>query len=204
MKSAKQIDCSILRVFLVKSIRIFNDSLRASCRVIFNTDAYIKIFGWGILTARSGKNVVSQGFINNISRRNRDFDQPYQWRLGSQRSLATAREDRQLIWMFIDNRFIPTARLRGGGGDDLLVSEEVVSSEHGKQAIWLLAIGIGAPPDVPDLLGIAVDAAMCGKECTEDGTSGTWGTVSSVTSLTPHCLTVMVMLVCSAGKGKDR
>ena len=41
-------------------------------------------------------------------------------------------------------------------------------------------------------------------ECTDDGTSGTGGTVSSVMSLTSRCVTMMVVLVCAASKGRNR
>ena len=39
---------------------------------------------------------------------------------------------------------------------------------------------------------------------TDDGTSGTGGIVSSVMSLTSRCVTMMVVLVCAASKGRNR
>ena len=113
MKSAKLTDYSILRVFLAKSFCIFYHFCRASCHVTFkaHTGVYCKIVGWGLFSARSGYNVVLQGFVSKLLRCIRDIGQPHQWRLGSSRSLNTAREDKQLIQMVIDNRFIPTARL---------------------------------------------------------------------------------------------
>ena len=41
-------------------------------------------------------------------------------------------------------------------------------------------------------------------ERTEDGASGTGGTVSSVMRLTSRCVTMMVVLVCAASKGRNR
>ena len=52
-----------------------------------------------------------QGFISKLLRRNRDIGQTYQWRLGSWRSLNTARDDKLFIQMVKDYRFIPAARL---------------------------------------------------------------------------------------------
>ena len=45
---------------------------------------------------------------------------------------------------------------------------------------------------------------MFGDEPTKCRISGTEGTVSSVMSLAPRSCKVMVMLVCTAGKGRDR
>ena len=45
--------------FLLKTICMFYHSLRTSCRVISTVDtgAYSKIVGWGLFSAKSGKNV---------------------------------------------------------------------------------------------------------------------------------------------------
>ena len=45
------------------------------------------------------------------NRCNRDIGRPHQRRLGSQRNLTTAGENKQFIRMVIDNRFISAARL---------------------------------------------------------------------------------------------
>ena len=54
---------------------------------------------------------VSQGYVCKVLRRNRDTGRPHQRRRKGRRSLTIAREDRQLIWMVKDNRFISTSLL---------------------------------------------------------------------------------------------
>ena len=54
--------------------------------------------------------VVSQRYASKILRRNRDTSRPHQRRRGGRRSLTTAQEDRQLIRMVRNNRFISAPR----------------------------------------------------------------------------------------------
>ena len=54
---------------------------------------------------------VSQGCVSKILRRNRDTGRPPRRRRGGRRSLTTA-QDRRLIRMARDNRFISAHRLR--------------------------------------------------------------------------------------------
>ena len=102
VKSVKQNERLILHVFLAKSFCIFYHSLRTSCRVIFKSKY------WCVLQDCQLKAILSRKWLEcciaKILQQN-FVTPPRYW------SATSAREDKQLIQMVIDNRFIPAARL---------------------------------------------------------------------------------------------
>ena len=61
----------------------------------------------------------------------------------------------------------------------------------------MLAICLGVQ------LGFPIDTAMGGEEFTEGGTPGAGGTGASVISLALCCFKVVLVVMCTAGKGRD-
>ena len=82
---------------------------------------------------------VSELCVSKILRRNRDGVRPHQRRRGGRRSLTTTREDRQLIRMDRENRFISDMIRRFRRS---LSVRSIVNR--------LLAIGLGILPGIPD------------------------------------------------------
>ena len=186
VKSAWQIDGSILRVFLVKSFsKLYLMLMVRATSEDYSQREEARLLG------------VSQGCISKILRCNWDTGRQHQRRRWGRRSLTTDRENRQLIRMVRDNGFISAPRLCV---DMIRRFRRSLSVRSIVNRLWLLAIGIKVLPCASYWLWITGDAAMCGAEPTEHGAPGTGATVSSVASLASCCFTVMVALVHAAGK----
>ena len=141
---------------------------------------------------------MSQGCVSIILWGNRYTGSPHQRRRGGRKSLTTTREYRYGQGPMYHLRSSSSAR-----GDDPPIWEEVTNSVNCKQVSGYIYIGLGVPPGVPGWLWITGDVDVCVVKCTEVGTSGTGGTVSSVMSLTSCCFTVMVALMCATGKERE-
>ena len=164
-----------------------------------NTGAYCKIVGRELSLARNGKNAgcVSRMRLQSFAM------QPRHWLATSAEAWRSEESDHSKRGETVD----PSSQgqlfhfgCSSASGDDLPVREELASSDHCQQASGCC---LDVPSGVPDWIRITDATTMYGGERTEGGNSVTVSTVALVMSPVSHCFKVIIMLLCTAGKGRD-